>query len=129
MGVPSLNKTSVHKSQMDGDTTCPSYSGDSQSSVDLRDQRFVSHRGDYPLTILGKKDGSSGIDRADGPRRRSETRVKSARVKAKARSNMPGLERLFRVGSAHCVGIPVAGCGVCWFLCIFVFVKIYREKW
>lgn len=83
-GCAVLDKKSVLESQMDGDKTCSSYSGDSQTSVDLRDQRFVSHRGDYPLTILGKKDGSSGIDRADGPRRRSETRV-SQRVSRRKR--------------------------------------------
>lgn len=90
---------------MGSDETCSSYSGDSQSSLDLCDQSFFSHRGDYPLTVLGKKDGSSGIDRADGPRRRSETTVKVSACSSQGstESNLPGLERLLRVGSAHCV--------------------------
>lgn len=83
-GCAVLDKKSVLKSQTDSEETCSSYSGDSQPSVDFRDQSFFAHRGDYPLAILGKKDRPAGIDRADGPWRRPETRA-SQRVSKRRR--------------------------------------------
>lgn len=96
--------------------------------MDLCDQSFISHRGDYPLTVLGKKDGTSGIDRADGPRRRAEARVKVSGCWARQRAT-------YLVLRDFCEWAPliVYTCrsgtesGVCMYMRVFV-VKIYQGK-